>query len=550
MTMQSSLKRMRDELEDTIGPHILSCLRESKHVFSNNIKMPWERQFVGPVDVVRNVFKLPVPLRELSQNAVAYNDTGSQHDSIEVGSAFRKAGLKLVKTCDERLWSERLSAERKAAIRKWTSLIASEPAAWDVAIKFFSQGDMAYATGGLSQSIQDALAGKASSTLHSRVKPLFRLVKFCNDHGRKAFPVNEAVIYDYLKSDDNFAPTFPRSLLISLSFAKHVLGLRGDVESAITGRCKGVTHNFFVKKRRLLQRPALSVAQVIRLENVVMDEGAGMADRIAAGFFCFTLYSRARYSDASSVVKLTQDIVLRDGVAVGFLEADASPTKTSTTLERKTRFFAFDLTSGFGGENRLCENVDAVETCGAFGDWRSKFGVKISVRRALGYHHTNADRSVNTYARDAMAAPLRILQQVITAISDRKFLPDQTRSGMFADAGMRATAQGLQDHETVESSSESSGDEEQHDVEQEESAVDTVARAWQLNKDTGWMALSAVYFRHKSSRCIHVLQDESGANFLCGRSISVHYVRLERRPEFLHPVCTTCERAVARNSST
>ena len=296
--MTSSLKRTRDDGDDTIGPHILSCLRDSKHTFSRNVKMPWERQFLGPMDVINNVFSMPAPVRELSERCISPGDGGERSDGGDVQSAFRKAGLKLVKTCDERLWIERLSAERKAAVRKWTSLIASEPAAWDVAIRFYSQGDMTYATGGLSQSIQDALMGKASSTLHSRVNPLFRLVKFCDDHGRKAFPVSEGIIYDYLKSDETFAPTFPKSLLISLSFAKHILGLRGEVDLATTGRCKGVTHSFFVKKRRLVQRPALSVAQVKKLENVVMDGNAGISDRIAAGFFCFTLYSRARYSDA------------------------------------------------------------------------------------------------------------------------------------------------------------------------------------------------------------------------------------------------------------
>jgi len=53
--------------------------------------------------------------------------------------------------------------------------------------------------------------------------------------------------------------------------------------------------------------------------------------------------------------------------------------------------------------------------------WCSKYGMELSMRRALGYHHTAADRSVNTYARDAMAAPLRCLQEVITSIVDRKF---------------------------------------------------------------------------------------------------------------------------------
>ena len=600
--MALSLKRTRDEVDDTVGPHILSCLRGSKHAFSNNIKMPWERCFKGPADVVKDVFRLPVPVRELAGTFVKFDDEGGSGDFAEVGSAFKKAGLKLVKTCDERLWVERLTAERKAAVRKWTSLIASEPAAWDVAIKFYSQGDMTYATGGLVQSIQDALAGKASSTLHSRVNPLCRLVKFCDEHGKRAFPVSEGVIYDYLKSDENFAPTYPRSLLISLSFARHVLGLRGDITSATTGRCKGVTHNFFIKKRRLLQRPALSVDQVVKLEKIVMNESAGVSDRIAAGFFCFTLYSRARYSDALSVVKLTQDIVLRDGIAAGFLEADASRSKTSTTLERKTRFLpltspvvsvartdwvrtwmqlrrqeGLEAAEGFpllpgpkeggmwskvpltansaavwlralldGTEGPPLDKVGTHSLKATTLSWVSKFGVELSLRRALGYHQSNADRSVNTYARDAMAAPLRALQQVIDAIAEQQFFPDKTRSGMFADEGRRASAQNVQ-AELDESSSESSGDEEHHDFDQDEAAVDKLAGAWQVNKDMAWNRLAAVYFRHRSSRCIHVVQDEGGSEFMCGRRVSVHYVRMERKPEFLHPVCMTCERAVASN---
>ena len=77
--------------------------------------------------------------------------------------------------------------------------------------------------------------------------------------------------------------------------------------------------------------------------------------------------------------------------------------------------------------------------------------------------------------------------------------------------------------------------------------MDKLAGAWQVNKDTAWNRLAAVYFRHRSSRCIHVVQDEGGSEFMCGRRVSVHYVRMERKPEFLHPVCMTCERAVARN---
>ena len=589
---------------DTVGAHLLSCLRTSKHAFSSNMMMPWERQFIGPVDVVKNVFKLPVPVRELSENT--FSKAPEVEDlELRVGSSFRKAGLKLVKACDEKLWSDRLSAERKAAIRKWTSLVAADPAAWDIAVRFFGQGSMTYATGGLSDSIKDALASKASSTLHARVNPLYRFATFCADHGIKPWPVHESTVYDFLKSNDSFAATFPKSFLISLTFAKHTLGLRGEVEWAVTGRSKGVSHTFFLKKRKLVQRPPLSVAQVARLEKVVMDENRGVADRIAAGFFCFTLYSRARYSDALSVVKINEDIVLRDGMVQGFLEAEASRSKTSTTLDKKTQFLPLTaLVKSVGSTDwvrvwmqlRRSEHLEAAEgkpllpgpqeggtwssiplsassaalwlrslldgtegppiaevgthslkaTCLS---WCSKYGMELSMRRALGYHHTAADRSVNTYARDAMAAPLRCLQEVITSIVEGKFFPDKTRSGMFADDSELQAAQERYSGEPVESSSESSGDEEDHEFGRDEEAIDRMAGEWQGNKTTPWMTLAAIYYRHNTSRCIHVLQDEGGAEFCCGRRISMAYVRLERRPQFLHPVCTTCERIIERHAS-
>ena len=354
-----------------------------------------------------------------------------------------------------------------------------------------------------------------------------------------------------------------------------------------------------------MQRPPLSVAQVARLEKVVMDENRGVADRIAAGFFCFTLYSRARYSDALSVVKINEDIVLRDGMVQGFLEAEASRSKTSTTLDKKTQFLPLTAPVKSVGSTdwvrvwmqlRRSEHLEAAEgkpllpgpqeggtwssiplsassaalwlrslldgtegppiaevgthslkaTCLS---WCSKYGMELSMRRALGYHHTAADRSVNTYARDAMAAPLRCLQEVITSIVEGKFFPDKTRSGMFADDSELQAAQERYSGEPVESSSESSVDEEDHEFGRDEEAIDRMAGEWQGNKTTPWMTLAAIYYRHNTSRCIHVLQDEGGAEFCCGRRISMAYVRLERRPQFLHPVCTTCERIIERHAS-
>ena len=177
--------------------------------------------------------------------------------------------------------------------------------------------------------------------------------------------------------------------------------------------------------------------------------------------------------------------------------------------------------------------------------WAAKFGVDASIRRALGYHTASADKSVNIYARDSMATPLRELQAVIDAVREGDFAPDETRSGFFRrDDGRSSRIQPVA--EQLESSSESSCDEEDNDQAEDEDAIDRIAGAWQGNRDTPWASISAVYFRHSTSRCIHVLQDESGSDFCCGRRISVAYVRLPKRLDFLHPMCSTCERIINR----
>jgi hypothetical protein len=49
-----------------------------------------------------------------------------------------------------------------------------------------------------------------------------------------------------------------------------------------------------------------------------------------------------------------------------------------------------------------------------------------------------------------------------------------------------------------------------------------------------------LFARHKLSRCIHSLQDETGTCFKCGRGMS--YKLVKRKPDFVHPLCNTCFR--------
>ena len=63
--------------------------------------------------------------------------------------------------------------------------------------------------------------------------------------------------------------------------------------------------------------------------------------------------------------------------------------------------------------------------------WCAKAGVGMDDRRLLGNHIARKDVSVLCYSRDTLSAPLRRLKNVVDKIRDGKFLPDETRSGMW-----------------------------------------------------------------------------------------------------------------------
>ena len=87
---------------------------------------------------------------------------------------------------------------------------------------------------------------------------------------------------------------------------------------------------------------------------------------------------------------------------------------------------------GVPGES--LHNIGAHSMKATLLSWAAKFGIDKATRRTLGYHVEPGDRSVETYSRDAMAAPLRHLDRVLEAVRRGTFHPDSTRSGFFRGA--------------------------------------------------------------------------------------------------------------------
>ena len=575
-------------------------IRNAWHAFSNPVpSMP--RPPDSMWSLVKKARLLPAPAGPLPP-APPRTDAAPVDDSdTQVPPAFVAAGIKPLSARDAFLCAKAIDNDRKAAIKKWASLVASDFNAWGVAKQALGPYHPQFATGGLIESISDCLADRATSTLHQRAGPLARYVHFWKARDVVCLPIREGQMYDYMKAVPNSAPTYFRSLLISVSFARHLLGLVVLELTLDSGRIKGLANAHYSARCAVKRRPALTVVQVIFLEGVVWNDAKKIADRIAAGCFLLMIYGRLRFSDMQRTSKLVIDSVrLDDGSEAGYLEGQAERTKTSISLERKVRALpiAVPLKSVSGKpwarrwmELRDSEGLDdsfpmlpspasgggwtkvplKVGTAGAWLrslipptqqqaqevkvasrsckctvlSWLSKHGESASVRRTLGYHVPRKDKSLIIYSRDALAAPLRVLDAVLDKISKGEFRPDATRSGMVARElgvlGAAASQRPSQDplpeveaEAVSSSSSEGSDDEEEASLTEEEEAINEVAGPWGPNAEAGPCA------RHKQTRYLHLVRDEAGTHLKCGRAISTRFEILANVPTFMYPACSVC----------
>lgn len=519
-----------------------------------------------------------------------------QQDTVLDDTAFKMAGLRVAKNIDSRLWSEKLSWERRAAYKKWSAIILHEVGAWEIARLEVQCKSMEFARGGLLESISDSLGSKATSTLHSRASPLLQYINFYKERGKSCMPLHEFQVYDFLKSSNHRAASFPRSLLMSINFADHHFGLHGAESVRTSGRVKGLVDILYTQRKKLVQRPPLTVKQIRHLETIVHDEARAIFDRLASGYFLFLTYGRLRYSDGLQVSSLVLD---QQSDGSGFLECLAEKTKTSVTLEKKSRHIPIAIpllclqdepwvpvwlklredkvlptvgdAPGFvpllttpaagGGWSRMPLSVTAaagwlrallqgVEPDGPIRlgthsckasllSMCAKFNMSGHSRRILGYHCGSKETSMLVYSRDAAAGPLRDLCKMLQLVKEGRFLPDESRSGRFVDFELGAEHA---DSDDGQSSSTATEDEEDVDCEGDEEACRKVIGPWQPEKAFG--DDGETYVRNKISRCIHVMADEGGAEFKCGRRMSVSYDVLPMKPAFFSPACNVCFRAV------
>ena len=367
----------------------------------------------------------------------------------------------------------------------------------DLVVTYMGHTDFAAAIGeeepancGLSPSLVAALVPKSTATLVKRYSSL-RLYRVWFDTTglRAATFFTEDSLFRYCKHlhADGAPATRASSCRQAFNFMGGLLGLdtRPVQKSA---RVHGLCVALLRTRGAVRQRRPLTMQMVMTLEKIIQgDGGAGEPETLTAGIALFALYGRARIGDlarcpyepalevgenqhgyvetkfdkhktarpgsrralpitaaARGLLDLpwaaiwleARSIAGQDAAVQGTVIPAAAPSGgwhnvPLLTQEFGAEFRSLLLRNGFSHddlEDVGCHSLKATTLA-----WAARFGLPRPTRRLLGYHLEKNDRSLEAYSRDAMAAPLRELDGVLKAIRDKRFNPEESRSGQLIE---------------------------------------------------------------------------------------------------------------------
>ena len=191
----------------------------------------------------------------------------------------------------------------------------------------------------IEQSFRDTFRAKASSTLQKRVSSLCRLDKLLKEIGQlHPFRCTEAQLYIVLCNmrSGGAGATSAQHIVEALHFmdAATTFTLM-NLSVVVSARCKGVARDMYLTKSPLQQKRPLTVEQVQRLERAIQSCNSVLQCIIGQLLFC--IHACCRWKDSQRLKVLYTE----SGHGETLLHGDAIASKTTLTMEAKTRFLPY-----------------------------------------------------------------------------------------------------------------------------------------------------------------------------------------------------------------
>ena len=188
--------------------------------------------------------------------------------------------------------------KRLGALQRWRELLGECGAESDLHHQMRSDPNLA------EQSFQSAFHGKPAGTLCKRATSMRLYLDWCVSRGRKAFPLSEVVVFEYMDSlvASGAPATRAQSFREALGFAKGFVGLRGVDAVLRSRRVSGCVSACLDTRRMRRQRDPLHREVVEHLESeILLSESVDDIDFV--GFVLFCIHCRVRVGDANRLDK-------------------------------------------------------------------------------------------------------------------------------------------------------------------------------------------------------------------------------------------------------
>ena len=496
-------------------------------------------------------------------------------------------------------WQESHEAKLDVALKRWHDVVILFPAKYPLVGQL---GECATVADQL-RVMKDVLGSKSPHTLLKRVNSFIRYLTFLQSKNVVA-PGSETLFYAFLcEQRDLGAPQSRLAATVeAVRFVEHVLGFE-ITQDLLSRRCLGSAK--MVGPGPNKQASPLKVEELKVLHAVLSSTDYDIWDRNMAGAYLCCVYSRSRWSDMQHTNLLLADPdedkpvyvelsitdyktkganawrggllsavapavgVTEDNWAAAWLgvreqiqaplskgfalmpapscDGTASLRPLSTAEVGKWINMMLDR-AGLDLHERRITSHSAKATMLSY---LAKYGAELGVREILGAHVSHL-RSVIRYSRDALAAPLRTLDDMLKMIRESRFVPDATRSGYFAPGWQHVDPMSvyiLSDEEDVkqEPDMEALSEVESPDTgsSSDEDAVEGAHCARQVVLPKAPDGFKLV--QHTKSRMLHLLSQDRQKIFECGRAVGDnHEVAKDAQLRWDTPCCGRCWRSAGQ----
>ena len=293
-----------------------------------------------------------------------------------------------------------------------------------------------------------ALGGKALLTLRKRLRQASFFVRLCTDLDLSAFPISEQSVSETM--EELHSRGAPASVILGVAecanFLHHVLGVDMEMGSLTGPVVRGIARSVQASRPRRKQARPVTVREVeangecgyidvLSLSHKMRGIGNRLGLALPLVAPAKGLGPRCWGKDFERVADLVgrsfRNLKVGDCI-LPTPDASGQFTRGAISTSRFAKWAvhilkAIDPTCGEGLTGQSAKRTTLA--------WLSKAGASLDDRSLLGRHQLKGRSSVLTYSRDALCAPLRVLDQVLADIRNKRFYPDEGRSGVLRGPG-------------------------------------------------------------------------------------------------------------------